>query len=93
MLHDGRSRRVAVIGGLRIPFCRAHTAYATSSNQDMMTATLEALVQNYDLRGQQLGDVALGAVVKHSRDYNLARESVIGRLEPIASVPFDQSVT
>lgn len=78
MLHDGRSRRVAVIGGLRIPFCRAHTAYATSSNQDMMTATLQALVQKYDLRGQQLGDVALGAVVKHSRDYNLARESVIG---------------
>lgn len=78
MLHDGRSRRVAIIGGLRIPFCRAHTAYARSSNQDMMTATLQALVQRYDLRGQPLGDVALGAVVKHSRDYNLARESVLG---------------
>lgn len=78
MLHDGRSRRVAVIGGLRIPFCRAHTAYARSSNQDMMTATLQALVEQYGLRGQALGDVALGAVVKHSRDYNLARESVIG---------------
>lgn len=78
MLHDGRARRVAVIGGVRIPFCRAHTVYADCSNQDMMTATLEALVNKYDLRGQTLGDVALGAVIKHSRDWNLARESVIG---------------
>lgn len=78
MLHDGKSRRVAVIGGLRIPFCRAHTAYTQCSNQDMMTATLAALVRKYDLKGQTLGDVALGAVIKHSKDWNLARESVIG---------------
>ncbi len=77
MLHDGRSRRVAVVGGIRIPFCRAHSIYAGCSNQDMMTATLEALVNKYDLKGQTLGDVALGAVIKHSRDYNLARECVI----------------
>lgn len=78
MLHDGRSRRVAVIGGIRIPFCRAHTAYARCSNQDMMTATLAALVRRYGLEGEALGEVALGAVVKHSRDYNLARECVLG---------------
>ena len=78
MWHDGRAIRVAVVGGLRIPFCRAHTSYADCSNQDMMTATLKAVVQKYDLKGQTLGDVALGAVIKHSRDWNLARESVIG---------------
>lgn len=78
MLHDGRARRVAVIGGLRIPFCRSHSIYTDVSNQEMMTATLAALVQKYDLKGQTLGDVALGAVVKHSSDWNLARESVIG---------------
>lgn len=78
MLHDGRANKVAVIGGMRIPFCRAHSIYANCSNQDMMTAALEAVVNRYDLRGQVLGDVALGAVIKHSRDWNLARESVIG---------------
>ncbi len=78
MLHDGRATRVGVIGGIRIPFCRAHSIYRECSNQDMMTATLDALVNKYDLRGQTLGDVALGAVIKHSRDWNLARECVIG---------------
>jgi acetyl-CoA C-acetyltransferase len=78
MLHDGKSIRVAIVGGVRIPFCRAHSVYTGSSNQDMMTATLTGLVDKYDLRGQTLGDVALGAVIKHSRDWNLARESVIG---------------
>ena len=78
MLHDGRSKRVAIVGGTRIPFCRAHSVYTECSNQDMMTATLEGLVQKYDLKGQTLGDVALGSVIKHSRDWNLARESVMG---------------
>ncbi|MDZ7769477.1 MAG: acetyl-CoA C-acetyltransferase [Woeseiaceae bacterium] len=78
MLHDGKSNRVAIIGGVRIPFCRAHTRYVGRSNQDMMTATLSALVQQYDLKNQVLGDVALGAVIKHSSDWNLARESVLG---------------
>ena len=78
MLHDGRAGRVAVIGGMRIPFCRSHSIYRDVSNQEMMTATLAGLVQKYDLKGQTLGDVALGAVVKHSTDWNLARESVIG---------------
>lgn len=78
MLHDGQARRVAVLGGLRIPFCRAHTGYAGCSNQDLMTAALSAVVEKYGLKGEVLGDVALGAVIKHSRDYNLARECVIG---------------
>ncbi len=78
MLHDGQSRRAAIIGGIRIPFARSHGAYRAASNQDMMTATLGALVERFDLRGERLGDVALGAVIKHSRDYNLARESVLG---------------
>jgi acetyl-CoA C-acetyltransferase len=78
MLHDGRAIKVGIIGGLRIPFCRANSIYTNSSNQDMMTATLRAMVQRYDLKGQTLGDVALGAVIKHSKDWNLARESVIG---------------
>jgi acetyl-CoA C-acetyltransferase len=78
MLNDGVSRRAAIIGGVRIPFARAHGAYAPCSNQDMMTATLRALVERYGLAGQRLGDVSLGAVIKHSRDYNLARESVLG---------------
>jgi len=77
MLHDGKSRRVAVVGGSRIPFCRAHSIYRDCSNQDMMAAALNGIVNKYDLKGQTLGDVALGAVIKHSRDWNLARESVL----------------
>jgi acetyl-CoA C-acetyltransferase len=77
MLHDGQSIRVAVIGGSRIPFCRSHSIYRDCSNQDMMTAALSGVINKFDLKGQTLGDVALGAVIKHSRDFNLARESVI----------------
>jgi len=77
MLHDGRAIRVAVIGGARIPFCRSHSAYRGCSNQDLMVGALNGLVDKFDLRGQTLGDVALGAVIKHSRDWNLARECVI----------------
>src|SRR6185436_2970363 len=66
-----KTRRVAVIGGIRIPFCRAHTAYARCSNQDMMTAVLQALVARYSLAGVRLGDVSLGAV------FNLSRESTL----------------
>ena len=70
-------QRVAIIGGQRIPFCRAHTDYARASNHEMMSAALRALVERFDLRGQKLGDVVLGAVLKHSRDFNLAREAVL----------------
>jgi len=71
-------RRVAIVGGTRIPFCRSHTAYAELSSQDLMTTTLKGLVDKFSLSGERLGDVALGAVIKHSRDWNLARESVLG---------------
>src|SRR5690606_27109215 len=71
------ARRVAILGGVRIPFCRAHTAYRDCSNQDMMSAVLRGLVERYGLAGVQLGDVSLGAVIKHSRDFNLARESTL----------------
>ena len=77
MLHDGHAMRVAIVGGSRIPFCRSHSIYKNCSNQDMMTAALEGVVNKFDLKGQTLGDVALGAVIKHSKDWNLARESVI----------------
>ena len=77
MLHDGESRKVAVIGGSRIPFCRANTGYKNSSNQQMMTASLKAVVEKFNLHGKTLGDVALGAVIKHSSDWNLSRECVI----------------
>ena len=77
MLHDGRAIRVAVVGGSRIPFCRSHSEYRDCSNQDLMVAALEGLVSKMDLKGQTLGDVALGAVIKHSKDWNLARECVI----------------
>ncbi len=77
MLHDGRAIRVAVVGGSRIPFCRSHSVYRNCTNKDLMTAALEGVVSKFDLKGQKLGDVALGAVIKHSKDWNLARESLI----------------
>jgi len=77
MLHDGQSVRVAVVGGTRIPFCRSHSAYKNCTNQDLMVAALSGVVNRFDLRSQILGEVALGAVIKHSSDWNLARECVI----------------
>lgn len=73
----GRNRPVAVIGGIRIPFCRANTAYADLSNLDMAIRTLGSLVERFALHGEALGEVAAGAVLKHSRDFNLAREAVL----------------
>ena len=76
-------RRVAIIGGNRIPFARSDGAYATASNQEMLSAALAGLVERYDLAGEQLGEVAAGAVLKHSRDFNLVRETVLGsELDP-----------
>src|ERR1700744_5565954 len=71
-------RRVAVLGGIRIPFARQNGPYAQASNQDMLTTTLDALADKFRLRGAVLGEVAAGAVLKHSRDFNLTRESVLG---------------
>ena len=77
------ARRVAVLGGIRIPFARQDGPYARASNQDMLTTTLDALVEKYGLEGERMDEVAAGAVLKHSRDFNLTRESVLGsRLAP-----------
>lgn len=77
MLVGSSVRRVAIIGGVRIPFARSMGAYAQASNQQMLTATFKALVERFSLRGELLGDVGGGAVLKHSRDFNLVRESVL----------------
>ena len=71
-------RRVAILGGTRIPFARANGAYNEASNQDMLTAALTALVERFKLKDKKIGEVAAGAVIKHSRDWNLARESTLG---------------
>jgi acetyl-CoA C-acetyltransferase len=77
MLVGSAVRRVAIIGGVRIPFARAHTAYARLSNEDMLTAAFRAVVERFQLQGVRLGDVAAGAVIKHTKDYNLTRECVL----------------
>ena len=71
------ARPVAIVGSLRIPFARAHTAYRNCSNQQMMSRVLASLVEKFELHGERLGDVSLGAVIKHSQDWNLARESTL----------------
>lgn len=76
-MFEGTARRVAIVGGIRIPFCRANTAYSRCSNLQMMTAALSGLVERYGLTSQRLGEVSLGAVIKHSRDWNLAREATL----------------
>ncbi|MBB5870918.1 acetyl-CoA C-acetyltransferase [Allocatelliglobosispora scoriae] len=73
-----QTRRVGIIGGNRIPFARQNGRYARASNQDMLTAALDGLVARFGLAGVQLGEVAAGAVLKHSRDFNLTRETVLG---------------
>ena len=71
-------RKAVVIGGNRIPFARSGGAYSHSSNQDMLTAALDGLVARFGLAGEEIGEFAAGAVLKHSRDFNLAREAVLG---------------
>jgi acetyl-CoA C-acetyltransferase len=77
MLVGSTLRRVAIVGGSRTPFARSFGAYARSSNQELLTATLRTLVERHDLAGVRLGDVIGGAVVKHSKDYNLVRECLL----------------
>jgi len=77
MLVGSAVKRVAIVGGIRIPFARAHGAYASVGNQEMLTAALRGVVDRYKLQGERLGDVHAGAVIKHSKDYNLVRESVL----------------
>jgi acetyl-CoA C-acetyltransferase len=71
-------RRAVIVGGNRIPFARAGGAYAKSSNQDMLTAALDGLIARFGLQDERIGEVAAGAVLKHSRDFNLTREAVLG---------------
>lgn len=78
MAENNSRRRVAVLGGNRIPFARSDGAYADASNQDMFTAALDGLIDRFNLGGQRLDMVIGGAVLKHSRDFNLMRECVLG---------------
>jgi acetyl-CoA C-acetyltransferase len=78
MLVGSATRRVAVIGGVRIPFARGNGAYADVGNQEMLTAALRGVVEGYGLNGQRVDEVAAGAVMKHSSQWNLTRESVLG---------------
>ncbi len=75
---NASARRVAVLGGGRIPFARQNGPYAKASNQDMLNATIDALVAKFGLAGEVVGEVVAGAVLKHSRDFNLTRETVLG---------------
>jgi acetyl-CoA C-acetyltransferase len=78
MLVGADPRRVAIIGGVRIPFVRGNGAYSQVGNQEMLTAAMRGVVERYGLQGQRLDDVAAGAVMKHSSQWNLTRESVLG---------------
>jgi len=89
MLVGKTTRRVAVIGGARIPFARSMGAYAECSNQQMLTAALQALTDKYRLAGERLGDVGAGAVLKSARDFNLTREAVLGTTLDAHTPAFD----
>jgi acetyl-CoA C-acetyltransferase len=80
---NSETRRVAIVGGNRIPFARSDTKYAHATNQDMLTAALDGLIDRFGLEGERLGEVAGGAVLKHSHDRDLTRETVLStRLAP-----------
>jgi acetyl-CoA C-acetyltransferase len=74
---NSSSRRAAIVGGMRIPFARSNGAYVHMGNQDMLVAAMKALIDKFALKGEKLGEVVAGAVIKHSRDWNLARESTL----------------
>ncbi len=77
-------RRVAIVGGSRIPFCRSNTIYAGKGNLDMLSSVIDGVVQRFKLGGVQLDEVMAGAVITHSRDFNLAREAVLSsKLSPL----------
>jgi len=77
MLIGSNTQRVAILGGVRTPFARSHTAYAGTDNQELLTAALRGVVERFRLQGERLGDVIAGAVIKHPKDYNLTRESLL----------------
>src|ERR1700745_317083 len=93
-----QSRRVAIVGGNRIPFARSNGPYARASNQDMLTAALDGLVTRHPLEGERLGDAPAGArrgeftaaaVLKHARDFNLTRECVLGSRRDSSTPAYD----
>ncbi|MGN6687925.1 MAG: acetyl-CoA C-acetyltransferase, partial [Actinomycetales bacterium] len=83
------TRRAAIVGGNRLPFARANSAYAHASNQDLLTAAIDGLVARHGLQGERLGEVVAGAVLKHSRDFNLTREAVLGSALSPATPAYD----
>jgi acetyl-CoA C-acetyltransferase len=80
---------IAILGGNRIPFARSNGPYAEASNQDMLTAALDGLVARFGLQGERAGEVVAGAVLKHSRDFNLTRECVLGSALDNATPAYD----
>src|SRR5215212_2272144 len=82
-------RPAAVLGGNRIPFARGNGPYATESNQDMLTAAIDGLVARFALQGERMDEVVAGAVLKHARDFNLTRESVLGSALDSTSAAYD----
>ncbi len=85
-MSEGSLKRIAVIGGSRIPFCRSNTLYAEETNQDMLTRAIQGVVDKYDLKGEQIDKVIAGAVTVHSKDWNLAREALLSTtLSPLSS--------
>ena len=89
MLVGSEVRRVAIVGGARIPFARAHGAYANVGNQDMLTAVFKGIVDKFGLQGARLGDAGAGAVLKHSKDWDMVRECVIGSGLSLETPGFD----
>src|SRR3954454_18404028 len=88
-MSENNSRRAAIVGGNRIPFARSNGPYADASNQDMLTATVDGLVARFNLQGERAGEVVAGAVLKHARDFNLTRESVLGSALDHSSPSYD----
>jgi len=85
-MSDGSLQRIAIVGGSRIPFCRSNSLYADETNQDMLTAVIQGVVDKFDLSGKQIDKVIAGAVTVHSKDWNLAREAVLSTsLSPLTS--------
>src|SRR5687768_12980659 len=88
-VHSTMPEKIAIVGGNRIPFARSNGPYASASNQDMLTAAIDGLVSRFGLEGERLGEVAAGAVLKHSRDFNLTRECVLGSKLDAATPAYD----
>lgn len=85
-MSDNQLRKIAIIGGSRIPFCRSNSLYADQTNLDMLSAAIQGLVKRYGLEGKQIDQVLAGAVTTHSKDWNLAREAVLSTsLSPLTS--------